>query len=97
MVKFYQWEGEVLVLRVRVHPRASRNAVAGIVGDSVKIYLTAPPVEGKANAQLMSLLAEVFAVPKRQVSLQSGAKGRDKQVRIHAPRQIPAFIPLAEK
>jgi len=70
-------------LPVRVMPRASSNEIVGIMSDNtVKIKLTAPPVEGKANQQLIKFLAEVLRVPKSSVNIVAGESGRDKLVSI---------------
>jgi uncharacterized protein (TIGR00251 family) len=89
MAGWYVWEGEDLVLRLRVQPRASRDRIVGVLGDSLKVTLTAPPVEGKANAHLVKLLAKACKVPAGAVDLEAGEGGRDKRVRIHAPRALP--------
>ncbi|MGC8916710.1 MAG: DUF167 domain-containing protein [Thermoanaerobaculum sp.] len=68
------------LLRVRVAPKARRLAVMGVVGDALKVALTAPPERGQANAQLEGYLAELLAVPRRVVSVRAGAGSRDKLV-----------------
>jgi uncharacterized protein (TIGR00251 family) len=65
-------------LAVRLQPRASRNQVVGIMGDRLKVALTAPPVEGAANAACQAFLAELFKVSKGSVRLIGGEKSRDK-------------------
>jgi uncharacterized protein (TIGR00251 family) len=70
-----------MIVSIRVVPRAKQNKVVEEVG-RLKVYLTAPPVEGKANEALIEALADHFGVKKRQVSLVRGAKGRDKTVEI---------------
>jgi uncharacterized protein (TIGR00251 family) len=67
---------------VRVQPRASRNAVAGEMGDALKIALTAPPVEGKANDACVDFLANLLKVPRSSVTIASGESSRNKVVRI---------------
>ena len=69
-------------LAVRVQPRASGNAVVGWENEALKVRLTAPPVEGKANKALLSFLAERLGVSKSAVSLVSGQGGRQKVVEI---------------
>ena len=69
-----------LALRVYVQPRASRNRVAGMHGSALKICVTAPPVENKANAAVIHLIAGLFNVPKSTVSIKSGRQGRNKNV-----------------
>jgi len=67
---------------VRVQPRASRSEVAGVHGDALRVRVTAPPVEGAANAAVVELLAEVLGVPRRAVRITRGATGRAKLVEI---------------
>ena len=70
------------VLNVYVQPRASKNRVAGVHNDSVKICITAPPVENKANEAVIRLIAGLFNLPKSAVSIKSGKHGRNKKVLI---------------
>jgi uncharacterized protein (TIGR00251 family) len=67
---------------VRVVPRASRNEIAGIHGDALKIRLTAPPVEGRANEALIAFLAKRLGVRKAQVEIVAGATSRRKVIRV---------------
>jgi uncharacterized protein (TIGR00251 family) len=84
---------EVLVCRLRVTPRAGgRSAFAGLYGDRLKVRVGAPPVDGKANAELLAFLAGAFGVPRQRVRLISGASGRDKTVAIEAPATLPAIV-----
>ena len=70
-------------LAVRVTPRASRNEIVEIQGDgTVRIHLTAPAHEGKANEELIKFLAEIFGVPKSNVDIVAGANGRDKLISV---------------
>jgi len=65
------------------------HEVAGTHGDALKMRLAAPPVEGKANAELLRFLAEVFGVPRRNVTLLRGELSRAKVVRIARPAVRP--------
>lgn len=67
---------------VRVQPRASRSAVVGEMGEALKIALTAPPVEGKANEACVEFLANLLKVPRSSVTIASGESSRNKVVRI---------------
>lgn len=80
------------MFNVHVQPRASRDEITGIHGNRIKIRITAPPVDGKANEHLMRFLAIEFKVSKRQVILISGETGRDKRFKIEAPRVIPIWL-----
>ena len=67
---------------VRVHPRAKKNAITGILGDALKVSLTAPPVEGKANEACIEFFANLLKVPRSSVTITSGLTSRNKVVRI---------------
>ena len=86
------WRGEDVILRVRVQPRAAKDEILGWQGGALKIRLTAPPVDGKANARLIALLAAELKVPKSRIVLLSGQSGRDKRLKIQAPRVTPDWL-----
>jgi uncharacterized protein len=69
-------------LSVRLHPGARKNSVAGVHADALKIALTAPPVDGRANEALIAFLAEALHLPRARVALVTGAASRAKMVRI---------------
>jgi uncharacterized protein len=70
------------LLTLRVIPRARRTAVGGLRGDALLVRLAAPPVDGAANAALLEFLHITLQVPRRQLTLVSGERGRDKTVRV---------------
>jgi len=72
----------MVTFAVKVHPRAKRNAITGEVGEALKIALTAPPVEGRANEAVIELLAEVLRVPRGSVSIAAGQSSRSKVMRV---------------
>ena len=84
--------GDDLVIRLYIQPKASRDQIVGLHGDELKIAITAPPVDGKANSHLTKYLAKQFRVAKGQVVIEKGELGRHKQVRIEDPREIPPVI-----
>jgi hypothetical protein len=70
-------------LAVRVTPRASRNEVVEVMSDgTVRIRITASPVDGEANEKLVSFLAEVLKVPRSRVEIVAGLSGRDKLISV---------------
>jgi len=69
--------------QVKVHPRAKKNAITGEVGDALKLALTAPPVEGRANRACVEFLAEVLNVPRSSVTIAAGENSRNKLIRVH--------------
>ncbi|MBI2961228.1 MAG: YggU family protein [Betaproteobacteria bacterium] len=80
------------LLAIHAQPGAKRSEVAGLHGDSLKIRIAAPPVEGKANAALIAFLAEALRVPRRSLSVIKGETSRDKLVRVADPRADPAGL-----
>ncbi|MCK5639186.1 MAG: YggU family protein [Gammaproteobacteria bacterium] len=97
-MKWYQWRNADLLLFIRVQPRASHNEIVGPHGEQLKVRITAPPVDGKANVHLQKFLARAFTVTKADITLLGGESGRDKRLRIKQPRYLPeaAKIPSAE-
>lgn len=71
-----------VIFPVRVVPRSSRNQIVRVEGDALKIRLTAPPVEGKANEALVKFLAEFLNVSRSQIQIMSGDKSKSKMVRV---------------
>ena len=70
-------------LALRVTPRASKNEIVEVLSDgTVKVHLTAPPVEGKANEALLKFLAEILDVPLSCLEIVAGAGGRDKLISV---------------
>ncbi len=76
-----QADGSIL-LRLHVQPRAAQNQVAGLQGEALRLRLSAPPVDGKANKAVLAYLAELLSLPKSALSLKSGQQSRQKTVRI---------------
>lgn len=75
-------QNKSLALNVYVQPRASKNRVTGMHGSAIKICVTAPPVENKANEAVIHLVADILGVPKSSVSIKSGRQSRTKKVLI---------------
>ena len=65
---------------VKVQPRARRNAITGILGDALKVSLTAPPLEGRANQALVEFLAELLKVPRSSIKIAAGQNSRRKVI-----------------
>lgn len=70
------------ILRLHVTPRGSRNEITGWRGDVLCIKITAPPVEGAANAAIVKFIADKLSVRKSQIELVSGDKSREKALKI---------------
>jgi uncharacterized protein len=67
---------------VKIHPRAKKNAITGEVGDALKLSLTAPPVDGKANAACIEFFANLLKVPRSSVTIAAGQTSRNKVIRV---------------
>lgn len=89
---FYRWDNDDLILNIRVQPRASKTALADVIGDEIRFKLTSAPVDGKANAQLIASLSKLFGVAKSDIRILSGEKGKNKRVHIHRPAKLPAPV-----
>jgi uncharacterized protein (TIGR00251 family) len=90
---WYRWDGPDLLLALHIQPGARRDEFVGPHGDRFKIRITAPPVDGKANTHLIHFLADTFGVTTGAVKLLAGSAGREKRLRIRAPRRLPDLIP----
>ena len=67
---------------IRVQPRARKNAIVGVIGDALKLALTAPPIEGRANEACIEFLAEFLKVPRSSVTIAAGQSNRNKVIRV---------------
>lgn len=67
---------------VKIHPRAKKNAISGEVGEALKLSLTAPPLEGRANQACIEYLAKLLKVPRSSVTIAAGQTSRRKVIRI---------------
>ena len=84
-------------IRLRVVPRAPRTAIAGERDGALLVRLSAPPVEGEANAALIAFLAKVLGLPRRDLRLASGERSRDKRVEVDGLDAATAARRLAPK
>lgn len=71
-----------MILRVRVQPRAKRNALAGRMEQEWKLHLTAPPIDGRANQACIEFFARGLGIPQSRVRLISGEKSRHKVIEL---------------
>ena len=95
---FAQDVADGCTIAVRVHPGARKNGVTGLHAGTVKVSLTTPPTDGRANEALIALLAELLRVPRGRISLVSGATNRSKMLRItgkSAAEVQAALLPIA--
>ena len=87
-----RWDNDDILLHARVQPRSARTEIGAVENSRLRIRLTAPPADGKANEQARKLLAKAFGIGVSRVSLIRGQNSRDKVFRIIAPDRLPAGI-----
>ncbi len=90
-------KAEDVTFSVRLTPRAGKNEIVGVQAGALRVRLTAPPVEGAANAALIEFIAERLKVRKSAVSIVSGERSRNKIIRVSGMRveQVQAALQLA--
>jgi uncharacterized protein (TIGR00251 family) len=81
MIKF-QDGSQGVSFAVKVHPRAKKDAITGELGDALKVSLTTPPVEGRANDACIEFFAKLLKVPRSSVTIASGQTSRNKVIRV---------------
>lgn len=83
------WEEKALLLSCKLQPKASKDEFVEVSEGRVKIRITAPPVDGKANKHLVKFLAKQFKVPQSSVTIISGEANKLKRIKIIAPQAVP--------
>ncbi|MFB9886148.1 DUF167 family protein [Balneatrix alpica] len=91
-MSFFSWDQQALILSCHLQAKASKDEIVGLQGDALKIRITAPPLEGRANAHLCRFLAKAFGVKQQAVLIEQGELSRHKRIRIQAPARIPALL-----
>ncbi|HEY6338374.1 MAG TPA: DUF167 domain-containing protein [Candidatus Sulfotelmatobacter sp.] len=79
MIPIHDLTGGV-TFAVKVHPRAKKNAITGELGDALKLALTAPPIDGRANQACIEFFANLLKVPRSSVTIASGENSRNKVI-----------------
>ncbi len=79
-----------LIINIKVEPRSSKSGIIGPYGDALKVKLTSPPVEGKANKELTEVLAKEFGIRKKDVEIISGQSSKNKSVKLIGVTDINA-------
>ena len=79
---FCQEHPDGVVIKIKVQPRASKSRIAGLLGDALKVTLTAPPVDGAANIACIEFFARLMGLPKNRIEIISGQTGRTKLLKI---------------
>lgn len=93
MSSFCHWEGDTLVLNILGRPRAKKTKIGKVIGKQLEIYVAEQPVRGRATAHLVKFLAGEFDVPESAITVVFGVYNVNKQLRIAAPKRLPAVIP----
>ena len=81
MISIHESAGAV-TFAVKVHPRAKKNAITGEVGDALKLALTAPPTDGRANEACIEFFAKLLEVPRSSITIATGQSSRNKVIRV---------------
>jgi uncharacterized protein (TIGR00251 family) len=77
-----QESGGGVTFAVKVHPRAKKNAITGELGDALKLSLTSPPLEGRANEACIEFFAKLLKAPRSSVTIAFGQTSRSKVIRV---------------
>ena len=91
-MSFYQWQDKDLLLKLHAQPRSKENSIVCILDDMLKLKIKSPPVDNKANKEIVSYLANEFNVTKANVELISGQLSRDKKFLIKEPKVLPEWF-----
>ena len=89
---FFAWDGDVLVLNILGKPSASKDAIGKPFGKQLKVSVAAAPVAGKATDHMVRFLATQFGVSAADIEVVFGRMNVNKQVRIKAPKMLPAVL-----
>lgn len=87
-MKLVNNEQKSLVVNIKVEPRSSKSGIAGYYGDGLKVKLNSPPVEGKANNELIDILSREFKISKKNIEIIRGEKSKNKVVRLNGITSI---------
>ena len=94
---WFRWDGPDLILSVFVQPGASRAGIAGPHGDALKVRVTEPPQDGRANQAVARLLASRLDVGPGRIAVQRGAAGRHKLLRVTGVSRSGRLCDLLER
>jgi uncharacterized protein (TIGR00251 family) len=88
MLKPSNKEQKSLIISIKVEPRSSKSGISGYYGNALKVKLNSPPVEGKANKELIEVLAREFKISKKDIEIIRGEKSKNKIVRLNGIKSI---------
>lgn len=92
MPSFFAWDGDTLVLNILGTPSAKQDAIGKVKGHQLRVSVTAAPVAGRATDHMVRFLAGEFGVANSDIEVVFGRKNVNKQLRIKAPKRLPAVI-----
>lgn len=93
---YFKMTGNDIVIKVKIVPGSSKNKIDGVYNNTLKISITAPPVEGKANKKCIAYLAKYFDVAKSKIKIISGQTSKNKLIKIYDINQSK-FLDKIEK
>ncbi len=93
---YFKITGNDIVIKVKIVPGSSKNKIVGVHNDAIKITITAPPIEGKANKKCIAYLAKYFDVAKSKIEIISGQTSKNKLIKIYDISQ-KEFLDKIEK
>ena len=88
----YHWQNSELLLSIYVQPKAQKEGYNGLHDQRIKFRVAAAPADGLANQRLCELLAKVFAVPKKSITIVRGHASRHKTISVEKPQKLPEWI-----
>ncbi len=92
MCRFLRWQDEDILLDCYIQPGAKKDEISGLFNERLKIRITAPPVDNKANRHLLRFVAKLFGVSPSRVSLLKGDTQRNKRLLVSGAKHIPPVI-----
>ncbi|MBE3090971.1 MAG: YggU family protein [Actinobacteria bacterium] len=93
---YFKITGNDIVIKVKIVPGSSKNKIVGVYNNALKISITAPPVEGKANKECIAYLSKYFDVAKSKIEIISGETSKNKLIKIYDISQSK-FLDKIEK
>ena len=94
---WYEMQEEFVILAIKAQPNASKNKIAGLYDDSLKITIKAPAVEGAANKELIKFLSKTFKVPKSSITFIGGETSKRKRIKLPRTKLLEKFIASMEE
>lgn len=89
---WYEIKDESAIFYIKAQPNSSKNKIAGLLGDSLKINIKAPAVEGAANKELVKFLSKTFKVPKSDIEFIGGETSKRKRIKLPLNEKVKEFI-----